>query len=419
MTHQTSSRPQMINPLLKRPELLAPAGDPTCLTAAIQGGCDAVYFGVSRLNMRSAGAENFCVEGIPDVCATCHERGIRAYLTLNTIVYEDELPEVEQVLRAARGHVDAVICWDPAVIGVCREFGMPLHVSTQASIANTRSLDFYKQLGAERVILARELTLEEVQQIKRRTDLEIEAFVHGAMCVSVSGRCFLSHEVYGKSGNRGECYHNCRREYLVKETQDGYEFVVGQDYVLSAKDLCTIPFIEKLVEAGIDSFKIEGRNRNPEYVRTVVGCYRQALDACMAGTLDDALKEELVARVRTVYNRDFSDGFYMGRPVGDYVAGTGNQATVSKQYVGRVLTYYKKVQVVEIEVQSYVFGKGDTLMVQGATTGVVTFQPDEIRQDELPVDRVERGVATVRLTTRVRDTDKVYVLVPNEPKERL
>lgn len=392
------------------PELLAPAGDATCLRAAIKAGADAVYFGVDALNMRAA-AQNFGSADIAGVAAQCHAAGVRCYLTLNTIVFSHEESLVRSILSAALGHVDAVICWDPSVIALCRELGHVIHVSTQASVANVAAARFYRDLGAERIVPARECTLEEVCRIRAETGIEIEAFVHGAMCVNLSGRCFLSQDIFNKSGNRGACLQPCRREYTITELEEGEQLVVGSGYVLSAKDLCTIPFLDVLIEAGLDAFKIEGRNRNPEYVDTVVRCYRRALDAHAAGALTPTLKETLVADLRKVYNRTFSDGFYFGRPIAEFCTGRNSQATHRKEGVGKVINYYKQAGVAEIEVTSNTFAVGDELMIQGPTTGVVISRVAEIRCEEESVPRALRGRVTVKVTQRVRAGDSVYLRV--------
>ena len=398
-----------------RPELLAPAGDFTCLQAGLQAGADAVYFGVGTLNMRGT-ARNFGVEDLPEIGRRCREAGVRAYLALNTIVFGDELSGVRAVLSAAVGQVDAVICWDPAVIGICRELGLEIHISTQASVANPAAAAFYKSLGATRVVPARECTLEDVRGIREEAGIEVETFIHGAMCVSFSGRCYLSQDVFGKSGNRGTCLQPCRREYRVTEVEDGDEYILGEDYVMSARDLCTIPFLEKVIAAGIDSFKIEGRNRNPEYVGTVARCYRRAIDAHFEGGLDQALKDELVVELEGVFNRKFSDGFYHDRRIADFTQSRGSQAEYRKELVGRVNTYYKQIHVVEIEVQSNPFAVGDEMMIQGPTTGVVRFCPEEIRVEGKPVDTAPRAIVTCKLDQRVRTNDKVFIRVLRQGK---
>jgi putative protease len=397
------------------PELLAPAGDFTCLQAALQAGADAVYFGVGELNMRVA-ARNFGADDLPEISRRCRQAGARAYLALNTILFGTELGAVRELLAAAADHVDAVICWDPAVIQICQELGLELHISTQASVANPAAAKFYKALGATRVVPARECTLEDVRAIREEAGIEVETFVHGAMCVSYSGRCFLSQDMFGKSGNRGACLQPCRREYRVTEVEDGDEYILGEDYVMSARDLCTIPFLEELIEAGIDSFKIEGRNRNPEYVETVTRCYRRALDAYAAGALDQDLKDELVDTLGGVFHRKFSDGFYHGRPVASFTQSRGSQAEYRKESVGFVTNYYKRIRVVEIEVQSNSFSPGDELMIQGPTTGVVRFSPNEILLEGQPVEAAPRAIVTCKLDERVRPGDKVFIRVLRQGK---
>jgi putative protease len=397
-----------------KPELLAPAGNFTCLNAALQGGCDAVYFGLEGFNMRAGGSASFAVEDLPRIHELCRSHGVRAYLALNTVIYEDELDGVAGLLAAAVGRVDAVICADLAVMQICRELNLPFHVSTQVSVSNSRSAAFFRDLGAERIVLARECTLEDVEKIKELAGVQIEAFVHGAMCVSVSGRCFLSQTVFGRSANRGECLQNCRRRYLIREVEEGHEFVLGEDYVLSARDLCTLPFVEKLIAAGIDSLKVEGRNRSPEYVNTVVACYREAIDACCKGKLTPELKDRLMARLRSVYNRDFSDGFYFGRPIGDFTRSAGSEATLVKHFVGPVTNFFRKAGVAEIKVESSLFGVGDSLQIQGPTTGVMSLVAGEIRQDDLVVERARRGLVTLRVPGTVRLSDKLFVMQPRK-----
>jgi U32 family peptidase len=402
MTHGT---PEHI--ALKKPELLAPAGEFAALQAAIQSGCDAAYFGVGELNMRQV-ANSFHLTDITEIHRRCEDAGIRAYLTLNTIIFPGELHTVQRILDAAHGKVDAVICHDWSVIDECGHRGIPVHISTQASVSNPAAAKRYAGLGAVRVVPARECSLEELRLIREGCGIELEVFVHGAMCVSVSGRCFISDLVCGKSGNRGECTQNCRREYQIRDVEDGHEFVLGNRYVMSARDLCTLPFIERLCDTGIDAFKIEGRGRNPEYVRTVVAAYRSAIDAWSEGNLDDALKHRLIEDVRKVYNRSFSEGFYWGRPVGDFTDANGSCATHRKEFVGRVVNYYRQIGVVEVEVLDHPFNTGTPLLIIGETTGVVMVSPTGIRQENNNVKAVTRGVVTFRVPQRVRIGDKVY-----------
>lgn len=393
-----------------KPELLAPAGDFICLQAAIQGGADAVFFGVGDLNMRAGSARNFTADDLPEIRTRTNEAGMKAYLTLNTMLLPDELANAERLLDAAAGQVDAVIVWDPAVIARCWAKGIPFHISTQASVANPDTAAFYRDLGARRIVLARECSLPDIRKIRQDAGVAVEVFVHGAMCVSVSGRCFLSQDVFGASGNRGKCLQNCRRNYVIKDCEDGTELELGEDYVLSAKDLCTLPFLDLILDAGVDALKIEGRGRNPEYVQTVCRAYRTAIDAWRAGGLTQELKDRLVDDVGAVFHRGFSSGFYMGVPVNEFSRTYGGTATARKDLVGIVENHYPKAKAVSIRVQSHTFSIGDTLMIQGPTTGVVTFPVTGIREEEQPLQTAPRGLVTVPLTEKVRLHDRVYVV---------
>ncbi len=395
-------------------ELLAPAGNLVSLRAALNAGADAVYLGLTTFNMR-AGAANFALDDLPAVRAACDAAGARAYLTLNTIIYPGERAGLNHLMDRAEPWIDAVICWDPAVISACRKRGIPFHISTQASVANPEAAQFYRDLGAERIVLARENTLEDIRTIRQETDIVVEAFAHGAMCVSQSGRCFLSQFASGHSANRGECLQNCRREYEIRDLDDnGLSYRIGSNYILSAKDLCTLPILDQLIEAGVSSFKIEGRSKSARYVGTVVSCYRTALDAAGNGALSAALKNKLVAALRTVYNRDFSTGFYLGRPIADFAAGGGSQATRIKRNVGGVLNYYRTSAVVEIQVQDGHVSEGDTLVIEGPTTGSVEIQATGIRQHAASSRDPATPSITVACASRVRENDRVFKLVPRE-----
>jgi putative protease len=304
---------------IKKPELLAPVQDYTSLTAAIKNGADAVFFGIKGFNMR-AGAKNFTVKDLPKIVKIAHKNNVKTYLAINTIIYENEIKKVEQILlKVKKAKIDAIICWDFSIIQIAKKLNIEIHISTQASIANSKTAEFYRKLGATRVVLARECSLEQIKEIKKQTKAEIEVFIHGAMCVSMSGRCFMSQFLYGKSANRGECLQPCRRKYLIKQIDGGQELELGEDYVLSPKDLCTIDFIEKIIDAGIDCFKIEGRNRSPEYVAVVTKSYRTIIDfVCSTKKRDNkfyeqlsALKEELFEKLNTVYHRGNSTGFFL------------------------------------------------------------------------------------------------------------
>ena len=405
VAHSMSTTPG--SPKKKKPELLAPAGDLASLQAALQSGCDAVYFGVGKFNMRQR-ATNFGINDINDIRRRCIDGKVATYLTLNTIVYPDERADVQRLLDAAEKNVDAVICHDLFVVSECRKRQLPVHISTQASVSNPDAAQMYRDMGAVRIVAARECTLSELLAIRAESGLQLEVFIHGAMCVSVSGRCYISDLVCGKSGNRGECTQNCRREYEVKDIEDGHQFLMGNHYVMSAQDLCTLPFIATLCDAGLDSFKIEGRGRNPEYVRTVVSAYRSAIDAWADNSLSKELKDTLQTSVKNVYNRSFCSGFYFGRPIADFVTASGNEAIFQKEFVGRVTNYYRKARVVEVDVYDNLFDTQTPLLIIGDTTGVVQARASEIRQNERSVSTATRGTVTFPLSERVRVGDKVY-----------
>ena len=396
-----------------KPELMAPAGDWTMLSSAVNAGADAVYFGVDKLNMR-AKAANFSVNELTQITKFCKERNVKTYLTLNTIVYEEEIPEVEEIIPAAKSAgIDKVICWDLAVTQICNQHNMPFCISTQGSISNSISANFYKQIGASRIVLARECSLKEIKKIRSYTDLEIEAFIHGAMCIAVSGRCFMSHDLFGKSANRGECIQPCRREFEVKDSITGKTMLLGEDYVLSAKDLCTIEFIDQLIEAGIDSFKIEGRKRSPEYVAKTVSVYRQAIDLYFENKLTLEIKKGFLKELESVYNRGFSSGFYFDKPSSeDYSDIYGSKATTKKVYIGKVINYYKKSEIADILIESGHLKKDDKILIIGPTTGVVNLEVTNIMLHNDESNAVSKGKRiTLPCKETVRPHDKVYSVV--------
>jgi len=396
-------------------ELLAPAGDMTCLQAALDAGADAVYLGLDSLNMRQMATRNFTRESLPEASARCRARQVKLYLTLNSILYENELPELESLLCFAKPLIDAAIVADWATIAACKRLGIPFHISTQMSCSNSVAARFLAEQGASRIVLARECSLEEVAAIAT-SGIEIETFVHGAICVAIAGRCLLSHEAYGCSSSRGECHQPCRREFLIRELREGEnadaEFIVQPHTVLSARDLCSLPFMDKLMAAGITSFKIEGRARNPEYVKTVVTAYRHAMEAVQEGRFDTPLVERLMAECAKVYHREFSVGLYHGRPGALQFTNTDlNQATQKKLYVGLVQNYYGRAQMAQIVIQDQAVELGDTLAIHGETTGVVEVNLSELRRDEEICTRADRGTwVTFPCPQRVRTGDKVYVV---------
>lgn len=397
----------------KRPEILAPAGDWTMLRTAVKAGADAVYFGVEKLNMRAAAA-NFTVAELPAIVEFCKENNVATHLTVNSIVFENELGDLDEIIRTAKETgIDMVICWDMSVIQACKKYDIPFCISTQASISNSASANFYESLGASRIVLARECTLDKISEIRKKTKLEIEAFVHGAMCVAVSGRCFMSHEVFGKSANRGECYQPCRREYEIKDKDQGFSFILGEDYVMSPKDLSTIEFVEQLIEAGIDSFKIEGRKRSPEYIATVVSSYRKAVDLYFEGKLTEETKKSMTADLAAVYNRGFSSGFYFGTPGSDAFANShGSVASTKKVYAGKVLNYYKQTEIVHARLEAESISSGDHIYIIGSTTGLVQFELAEMLVDDSEAESAPKGSeVTFKCGDLVRPGDKIYKVV--------
>ncbi|QQS35681.1 MAG: U32 family peptidase [Ignavibacteriales bacterium] len=403
---------QFKNQSLYKPELMAPAGDWTMLNAAINAGADAVYFGLDKLNMR-AKAANFTIEELPEIISLCKKKSVKTYLTLNTIVFEEELNDLDEIIIAAKkNQVDRIICSDLAVADICSRHNFPFCISTQSSISNSLAADIYKKLGAVRIVLARECSLKEIKRIRTKTDLEIEAFVHGAMCIAVSGRCFMSHHLFGKSANRGECIQPCRREYEVYDAAIKKSMIVGEDYIMSPKDLCTIEFIDKLIEAGINSFKIEGRKRSPEYVATTVSVYRNAIDDYFNGSLNDEKKKNYLGKLETVFNRGFSSGFYFGIPSSEEYADIyGSKAATRKVYTGRVINYYKKNKVVYISIESGAVYTGDDILIIGPTTGVVEVKPDIILNEDKNVSSASKGErVTFPCSVLVRPHDNVYVV---------
>ena len=384
-------------------EIMAPAGGFACLAAAIQGGADSVYFGIGHLNMRSHAAGNFTQEDLPEVMRICRAAGVKAYLTLNITLYGEDLAAAYAVLdAAAAAGVDAVIASDMAAILYCRRMGLPVHISTQLSISNVEALRFYAQF-ADVVVLARELRLEQVKAIHQAIEAEgicgpsgkpvrIELFAHGAFCMAVSGKCYLSLAAYGASANRGECMQVCRRGYLLRDYETLQEIQVDNKYLMSPKDLCTIEFVDKVVDAGVRVFKIEGRARSADYVRVCCSCYRRAADAVADGSFTPQLGAALKTELATVFNRGFWDGYYLGAPLGEWSAVYGSQATRRKVYVGKVTNWFDRIGVVEIQVEATPLRLGDELLFIGHTTGALPLDVSELRVDLEPAQECPQGV---------------------------
>lgn len=402
--------------LIRKPEILAPASNWETLNASINAGCDAVYLGVESLNMR-AKAKNFGLSELNKIVEFCHTKNVAVHLTVNSIVFENELNILDEILEEAKASgVDFIICWDMAVIQKCIEKKLTFCISTQASVSNSAAANFYKKIGAKRIVLARECTIEMIEEIQRNSDIEIEAFIHGAMCLAVSGRCLLSHYSFGASANRGECIQPCRREYEIKDKDGESEFILSEDYILSPKDLCTIEFIDELIEAGIDSFKIEGRKRSPEYILKVVSAYRKAIDYHAGGKLTLEIKKELLKELESVYNRGFSSGFYHDKPSGnDYTIKYGSSATTRKVYVGKVVNYFKKTKIAQVKIESQNLELGNSGYVIGDTTGVVDVKFDTMQVDGNEVEIAEKGDdLTFYCEEILRRNDKLFKIVEVE-----
>ncbi|TLU88427.1 MAG: U32 family peptidase [Chlorobium sp.] len=406
----------------KAVELIAPAGDMTGLVTALKAGADAVYFGAEGYNMR-AGSRSFKDQDYPSIRELCNLYKAKAYLALNTIIYDRELEKMTRTVAAAKkAGLDAVICSDMAVMEACRKEGMPFHISTQASVSNYHAVKFYASLGVKMIVLARELTLQQVRHITRkikedRLDVRIECFVHGAMCVAVSGRCFISQELFGQSANRGQCLQPCRRLYIITDPEENEKLEIGSDYVMSPKDLCAIEFLDVLMEAGIGSFKIEGRSRSPEYVHTVTSAYRQAIDFCIAHRNDpdfrkeySSLTKQLKKELGLVYNRGFSEGFYFGKPFDAWVRQYGSLASEKKTYIGEVKKYFPKAEVAEITILARGLKKGDKLSIVGPGTGVVNCTADTFFTNDIPGKDASKGDSVTVKCPKVRKKDQVYVL---------
>ncbi len=398
---------------MKKPELVAPAGNMGSLVSAVSAGADAVYFGVKGLNMRRS-AGNFDVLELRKIMGTLHSSAKKGYLAINVTVYDTELDKLRKILDAAcAAKVDAVILWDMAVLALARERGLALHLSTQASVSNFEAIKTYYSLGMKRVVLARECTLEQIRSIagdisENKMDITLETFIHGAMCVSVSGRCFLSQHTFSRSANRGDCLQPCRREYRITDTENKgeCEYVLGEDYVMSAKDLCSLRFLDELIGSGISAFKIEGRMRSPEYVSVVTSVYREAIDACMAGMFSEEMYRRSMEKLSGTFNRGFTEGFFFGAPQ-DMSASPRRE--YDKVYVGEVAKFYGKIGVAEIIVRNRGINKGDKLLITGEKTPAAFFDVSEMQVEHQQVGSVASGGRVgVKLPFRARRNDKVF-----------
>ncbi len=404
-------------------EIMAPVGSFESLAAAIHAGADSVYFGIENLNMRSRSASNFSTDDLRKIVATCNEHGIKSYLTVNTVIYNDDLPLMRQIVDTAKEvGVSAIIASDVAVMRYANSIGVEVHLSTQLNIANSDALRFYAQF-ADVAVLARELNLEQVADIYRticeepilgvsNKPIRIEMFCHGALCMAVSGKCYLSLHEHNASANRGACMQVCRRAYTVKDRDSDIELDIENQYIMSPKDLKTIHFLNKMIDAGVRVFKIEGRARGPEYVATVVACYREAIESYLAGTFTDEKIAAWDERLARVFNRGFWNGYYLGQRLGEWSTHYGSQATLRKVYVGKCTNYFGKIGVAEFVLESQSLSVGDQILVTGSTTGAYEDTVSEIRTDLQAVEIVEKGtVFSIKTQTPIRRNDKLYKLV--------
>ncbi|MBI6119076.1 U32 family peptidase [Salegentibacter maritimus] len=404
-------------------ELMAPAGNFESLQAALDNGADSVYFGIDQLNMRARASVNFTMEDLPEITKRCSAKNVRTYLTLNTIIYDHDLSLIKSLLRQAKdAGVTAVIASDQAVIASAREQGIAVHISTQLNITNIETVKFYS-LFAETMVLSRELSLRQVKRITEQIQKEqikgpsgelvkIEVFGHGALCMAVSGKCYLSLHSHNSSANRGACKQNCRKKYTVIDQETGFEIEVDNEYMMSPKDLCTLDFLDQVMGAGINILKIEGRGRAPEYVATVIRVYREALDALYEDTFTSEKVEIWMKQLTTVYNRGFWSGYYLGQKLGEWNNTSGSQATQKKIYVGKGVHYFPKAEVAEFKIEAYDIKKGDKLLITGPSTGAKEIDLKELFVDETSVEKAIKGDScTIKLPFRVRLSDKLYKIV--------
>ena len=401
-------------------EIMAPVGSRESLAAAINAGADSVYFGIGQLNMRSHSANHFTIDDLREIASICSEHGIKTYLTVNTIIYGEDIDTMHQIVdAAAEAGISAVIASDVAVMTYCRQRGVEVHLSTQLNISNIEALKFYAQF-ADVVVLARELNMEQVAEIYRQIEqqhvcgpsgqlVRIEMFCHGALCMAVSGKCYMSLHDANRSANRGQCVQICRRSYTVTDNETGNQLEIDNKYIMSPKDLKTIRFMDRMMKAGVRVFKIEGRARGPEYVHTVVSCYKEAVSSVINGTFTEERKDEWDQRLATVFNRGFWDGYYQGQRLGEWNRHYGSNATERKVLVGKVIKYFSKLGVAEVAVEASEFGLGDKLLITGNATGALWLTADEIRYDLKPVERaLQRQRVSIPVPEKVRPNDKLF-----------
>ena len=404
-------------------EIMAPVGSRDSLSAAIKAGAGSVYFGIGKLNMRSHSANHFTIDDLREIAETCNQANIKTYLTVNTIIYGEDLETMREICDAAHdAGISAVIASDVAVMTYCRQIGLEVHLSTQLNISNIEALRFYAQF-ADVVVLARELNMDQVKDIHRQIIeqdirgprgelIRIEMFCHGALCMAVSGKCYMSLHDANRSANRGECIQICRRSYILTDAETGNEIEVDNKYLMSPKDLKTVRFIDRLMDSGVRVFKIEGRARGPEYVYTVVSCYREAIQSVLDGTFTEEKKDEWDKRLASVFNRGFWDGYYQGQLLGEWNKNYGSNATDKKVLVGKVIRYFSRIGVAEVAVEATTFSVGDRLLITGPTTGALWLNAEEIRYDLKPVETaLQKQRVSIPVPEKVRPNDKLFKLI--------
>ena len=407
-------------------ELMAPAGNFESLQAALDNGADSVYFGVEQLNMRARASINFTLYDLPEIAKRCKDKNVRTYLTLNTIIYDHDLSVVKTLINKAKiSGITAIIAMDQAVIMAAREVGMEVHISTQINITNIETVKFYA-LFADTMVLSRELSLRQVKKITEQIEkdqikgpsgkiVEIEIFGHGALCMAVSGKCYMSLHSYNSSANRGACKQNCRKKYTIIEQETGFEMEIDNEYIMSPKDLCTIDILDQVADAGIKVLKIEGRGRAPEYVAKVISCYRKAIESLHNGTYD---KEKVIVwmqELEKVYNRGFWNGYYLGQKLGEWSIGSGSQATQKKVYIGKGIHFFPKPQIGEFKIEAYDISIGDTILITGPTTGAKELLVSEMMVNDKKLTKGTKGDSvTIPLGFRIRPSDKLYKIVENK-----
>lgn len=407
-------------------ELMAPAGNFESLQAALDNGADSVYFGVEQLNMRARASINFTLNDLTEISRRCKAKGVRTYLTLNTIIYDHDLSIIKTLVKKAKdAGITAVIAMDQAVIATAREQGMEVHISTQINITNIETVKFYAMF-ADTMVLSRELSLRQVKKITEQIEkdqikgpsgklVEIEIFGHGALCMAVSGKCYMSLHAYNSSANRGACKQNCRKKYTVIDQETGIEMELDNEYIMSPKDLCTIDFLDQVADAGIKVLKIEGRGRAPEYVAKVIKCYREAIDSVADSTFSKEKIDTWMQELEKVYNRGFWSGYYLGQKLGEWSKGSGSHATQKKVYIGKGMHFFPKSNIGEFKIEAYDINIGDTILITGPTTGAQEVQVTEMLVNDENMETGSKGDSvTIPLPFRIRPSDKLYKIVENK-----